>query len=160
MGLDSRGDRRHRIVVSLGLLVRETRENTNAIQSQTYPSLTAELNDLRTGLYDSSMTGPYLTYLNQGVDALSEVDHFKIIISTEAKWGITENAFYARERDILGVEEWLRFESAICRNFQLDKQLWDSDELLAIRKNIGYHITDSITPLFREFVEAQCVFEG
>lgn len=146
------------IVVTLIFLVVETRENTNAIQVQTYQSLTAELNELRRATVTSEMMPIQIKIMESGYDSLTVLEWGKQMFWAEAKWGIYESAFYARERGILGDNEWLRFESAICRNLQGDHPLWYPDQggpefsLDMPDRNI----VSNITPVFREYVESLC----
>lgn len=142
------------VVVTLAFLVIETRENTNAIQAQTYQTLTAELNQHRRESAESEMTEIYRKYESDGLETFTHSERHRIMMNTEGKWGVYESAFYAQQRDVLGDDEWLRFASAICRNYNFDKPLW-------VSQNQGPSIAiggiaENVTPKFRKYVENNC----
>ena len=146
------------IVITLVFLVLETRANTNAIQVQTYQSLTAELNALRFEKTKTYNIGAYLAYTKGSFKELTDQQKYRLIIVTEAIWGIYESAFYANERGVLGEDEWGRFEAAICRNYAVDKMLWypelagpSSLDVTAING-----IARNVTPKFKQYVESFC----
>lgn len=146
------------VLVTLIFLVLETRENTNAIQAQTYQSLTAELNEHRRSTISPEIVEIRLKYIDSGLGSLSENKRYKLMVLSEAKWGIYESAYYARERGILGEAEWFRFDNAICRNLKLDRTLWYPEEVgINILNNFpGVGIATNITPMFRDYVENLC----
>ena len=91
-------------------------------------------------------------------ETLSKEEQITYIFLAGAKWGVYESAFYARERGILGENEWGRFGDAICRNLVFDKPFWDSQDLrlaLSVGK-ISYGISSGLTPNFKEYVETLC----
>ena len=146
------------IVITLIFLVLETRANTNAIQVQTYQSLTAELNTVRFENMKTQNMVALFQYTKKPFNELTDHQKYRLIMITEATWGIYESAFYANERNVLGENEWGRFEAAICRNYHVDKTLWypetagpsslDATALNGIARNV--------TPKFREYVESFC----
>ena len=89
------------VVVTLIFLVSETRDNTNAIQAQTYQSLTAALNENRKEAATSEMSVIIRKFSDTGLASLSQDESFRLMMNTEGKWGIYESAFYARERGVL-----------------------------------------------------------
>ena len=146
------------VVVTLIFLVLETRENTNAIQTQTYQSLTSELNIVRRTMATPVMADMMVTLATSGLDALSENEQFIYVMSTGAKWGVYESAFYAHERGVLGESEWLRFMAAICRNYALDHVVWAPEEYgkeLTLG-GISYSMATGLTPEFTQYTEASC----
>jgi hypothetical protein len=138
------------VVVTLIFLVLATRENTNAIQAQTYQALTSDLNALRFTSATSEMSDIFVRLAAEGVDALSDTDRMRLQFSAEAKWGVYENAFFSRNRGVLGEDEWSRFESAICRNLVIDKWLWESNDTQ------WGSLSRNLTPIFRDYVESLC----
>jgi len=139
------------VVVTLVFLVLATRENTNAIQAQTYQALTSELNTIRLAYTTSSVADSYVLLSTQGIQALSDGDRSRMQFVAEAKWGVYESAFFSRNRRVLGEVEWARFESAICRNFAVDKSMWEPEDTQ------WGSLSHNITPTFREYVERTCL---
>lgn len=146
------------VVATLVFLVVETRENTNAIQAQTYQLLTAELNEGRRIAVSPDVAVITQKIRDSGLDSLSELEWNKAMILKEATWGVYESAYYAEERGILGIDEWLRFENAICRNFRLDFLFWYPDKggPAHATEIEGYNLASNVTPRFRQYVETLC----
>ena len=138
------------VVVTLVFLVLATRENTNAIQAQTYQALTSELNTIRLAYSTSDVPESYAVLSTQGIQALSEAARLRMQFVAEAKWGVYESAFFSRSRGVLGEDEWIRFEGAICRNLVIDEAMWEPEDTQ------WGSLADNITPMFREFVESEC----
>ena len=137
------------VIVTLLFLVFETRENTNAIQAQTYQSLTSELNEIRRTSISADMADIREKLQSSGLDSLSGTERFRYISNRQALWGVYESSFYARERDILGDLEWERFGDAICRNYSSDSEFWTRSER-------GGSISGTITETFLEYIESSC----
>ena len=146
------------VVVTLIFLALETRENTNAIQAQTYQALTSELNTVRRTMGEPEYFRIFIKLIKLEYESLSEEEQITYIFLAGAKWGVYESAFYARERGILGENEWGRFSDAICRNLVFDKPFWDSQDqqlVLSVGK-ISYGISSGLTPNFKNYVETLC----
>lgn len=139
------------VVVTLIFLVLATRENTNAIQAQTYQALTSELNAIRLAYSTSDVPDSYVLLSTQGAQALSDAARARMQFVAEAKWGVYESAFFSRNRGVLGEDEWIRFESAICRNLTIDEPMWKPEDWQ------WGSLADNVTPMFREFVERTCL---
>ncbi len=146
------------VVVTLGFLVLETRENTNAIQAQTYQSLTSELNIVRRTMALPEVVDMTFKLASSGFGAFSEIDRYKYVVYTGAKWGVYESAYYAHERGVLGESEWIRFEDAICRNYKLDHVVWHpekyGEELMLA--GVNYSMSNGLTPEFSRYTEETC----
>ena len=146
------------VVVTLIFLVLETRENTNAIQAQTYQSLTSELNIVRRNMAKPVMADMMVRLATSGLEEISESEQFIYVMSTGAKWGVYESAFYAHERGILGESEWTRFLDAICRNYALDHVVWAPEKYgkeLTLG-GINYSMSTGLTPEFSQYTEESC----
>ena len=107
------------VIVTLVFLVLEMRSNTDAIRAQTYTELMTQINDWRA----LTVTDPTLSELTDKRDAdgwegLSSVEERRVWYRSIVLWGIYESAFYARERGVLGEDEWQRFEITMCRRFR------------------------------------------
>lgn len=146
------------IVITLIFLVLETRANTNAIQAQTYQALTSELNALRRENTKSQNIEAYLSYTQSSLSEITDEQKLRLIFMTEATWGIYESAFYAKERGVLGDDEWLRFSAAICRNYAIDRGIWYPEQsgASALDKTAANGIARNVTPKFKTFVETSC----
>ena len=134
------------VIVSLFLLVQETRDNTDALQAQTYQSLTSELNFMRRTEIETDIIEIREKVTAEGLDSISIGERRKVTSFEQGIWGILESAYYARERGILGDLEWERFYRAICGNWR--NPIWNPDQ--------GPTIARNITPVFREYVESTC----
>ncbi len=146
------------VVATLVFLALETRENTNAIQAQTYQALTSELNTVRRTMAEPENFEVFMKLIKFEYETLSKEEQISYIFLAGAKWGVYESAFYARERGILGENEWGRFGDAICRNLIVDKPFWDPQDqrlVLPVGK-ISYGISSGLTPNFKKYVETLC----
>lgn len=139
------------VVVTLVFLIYETRENTNAIQAQTYQSLTAELNRTRETAILSDLNSLQMRRSTEGVGSLTPSEIRKVRFLAQSVWGVYESAYYAQIRGILGEQEWSRFSIAICRNYVGDADIW-----IATEDNQQNGISSNITPVFRSYVEDSC----
>jgi len=141
------------IVVTLGFLTFEMRENTNAIQAQTYLQLQSELNEYRMMYADSKVLKSLLKAQEElrssGIDRLSEDAYYQLFTDNTILWGIYESAYFANERGVLGKREWSRFEVAICRLLERDGPLWSQP---------GHNMPTSkmLTQYFVDYVEGTC----
>ena len=143
------------IVVTLGFLAFETRDNTNAIQAQTYQQLQNELNAYRAIYADSNsnLSKALIDAQNEldssGMQGLSEDAYWILFNDSTILWGIYESAYFADKRGVLGEQEWSRFESAICRKFDRDGPLWNVEGRFL-------STSDNLTKFFVDYVEATC----
>ena len=140
------------VVVTLLLVVASMRENTNALQANTYQELMRDLNDFRAAARDSG--------LSLSAEGFSEVLATGELEQRERLgylmleiWGVFEAAFFARERGVLGDNEWVRFDRMICfeRSWADDYKYWDSAPFGAVLP-----LTDVLTPYFVNYVDNQC----
>jgi len=143
------------IVVTLGFLAYETRDNTNAIQAQTYQLLQSELNEYRAIYTDSNLTKALTNALNElqsgSIESLSEDDYWILFVDSTILWGIYESAYFANERGVLGDREWSRFENAICRRFERDGPLWSQ-----AGQYLPISTSKQLTQDFVDYVERNC----
>ena len=105
------------VLITLGFLVFQMRENTNALQAQTYQALTQELNDWRTHWSDTERLILAQKHGQEGWQNLTRVEQRQIRMRSLIQWSIYESAYYANQRGVLGEREWTRFDRAICRLF-------------------------------------------
>jgi hypothetical protein len=141
------------IIVTLGFLTFEMRENTNAIQAQTYQELQSELNAYRAMYADPEVLKAFLKAQEElrsnGIDQLSKDAYYQLFTDSTILWGIYESAYFANERGVLGDREWRRFESAMCRQLDRDGPLWSQE---------GHNVPTSelLTQDLVKYVERTC----
>ena len=136
------------VVLTLGYLAVEMRNNTNAIQAQTYQSMMAELNNYRRGLWNPEMAEVMTKWRIGGWESLTDVEkNLRWSIST-TRWGIYESAYFANERGVLGSREWIRFEVGTCRAYDVEREIWVTEEFAPM--------SELLTPEFVEYIEESC----
>ena len=140
------------VVITLLLVVASMRANTNALQANTYHELMRDVNSYRASARDSglSMTeeGIAEIFATGQPDQLQRFGYLTIQL-----WGIYEAAFFARERGILGDNEWIRFERMICleRADGVKYGYWNSE-----RFGLNVPLKDTLTPHFAAYVDDLC----
>lgn len=138
------------VVISVFFIVFELRSNTNAIQAQTYQAITTELNDWREfGLLDPRAAARFSQADLDGA-SLEEIQIWRtrrLIL-----WANYESAYFARQRGILGDEEWTRFEMAICRAYGTDSFTWS----FSTGNWNPTPFSELLTPNFVDFVLNEC----
>lgn len=145
------------VVITLIFLVLETKDNTRAIQAQTYLALTSEVNRVRETLLDSRVSGIFAEAVaSQKVpesigDALIYRQIFEEVFSTY------ESAYFARSKGVLDDAEWGRFQRAICRNMSNAAPIWGPNESELV---FGQGIRGVLTEPFAEYVERECAWES
>ncbi len=142
------------VVVTLGFLVFQMRENTNALQAQTFQALMQELNEWRTQGNDPERLILGQKHRQEGWQNLTRVEQRLIRMPSVILWSIYESAYYANERGVLGEREWIRFDVGICRllggRVQDDQQdgLWEPEGFTPM--------AELLTPDFVDYIESSC----
>lgn len=102
------------IVVTLIVLIVETRENTRATYSASYDQLAAEMVDWRLALAeDPKLRSDYLAYIGTE-DEPADYSSAGGSMAAEALVLIYERAYFARTYGALGDSEWDRYRGSIC----------------------------------------------
>ena len=141
------------VVITLGFLTFQMRENTNAVQAQTYQALMRELNDWRTQLSEERLILEQ-KHTQEGWQNLTIVEQRQIRVRSLILWSIYESAYYANERGVLGEREWIRFDVAICRLFEgrarevPQEDLWEPEGVTPM--------AELLTPDFVDYIESSC----
>ena len=139
------------VIITLVFVVIGMKENTNAIQAQTFQELMRDVNNWRLSIRDVESDQTMSMLRLEGFDSLPKSEQDLVRMIYLELWGIYEAAFFANERGVLGADEWSRFEKVICieRRGQLE-DVWDQrhEELLSFK--------EILTPLFGEYVEENC----
>jgi hypothetical protein len=87
---------------------------------------------------------------DNGRSSLTNEERYRVLTAIHGIWQVYESAYYAKQRNVLGDEEWTRFERGICRNLNSDFEIWN------FPPGVTGSITENITPAFREYTENLC----
>jgi hypothetical protein len=139
------------VVVTLAILIAGMRENTNAIQAQTFQELMRDINRWRASIRELEEREILFDIEESGLTALSTGEVAMVRIVYLELWGIYESAYYANERGVLGPEEWTRFEYSICRERMSVSAVFFDQQLRGLPS-----YSDSLTPAFSSYVEENC----
>jgi hypothetical protein len=141
------------IIVTLAFLVIEMRANTAAIQDQTYQELTQQLNNYRTNVMESDYPHILDKLLTEGWENLDRVERLKIMMLRHNLYAIYEMAFYSRKRDVIGADEWTRFEKSVCNAYQsdVDRGVWGNSF-----ESGGIELLENLTPEFGQYILDTC----
>ena len=139
------------VIVTLIILVAGMKENTNALQAQTFQELMRDVNNWRSSIRQVESDQTLSKMRLEGFDSLPKSEQDLVRMIYLELWGIYEAAFFANERGVLGADEWSRFEKVICAERRGDlEHIWDTDYegLLTFR--------EILTPMFVEYIDNQC----
>ncbi len=139
------------VVLTIVFLAAQTMENTNAIQAQTFQELMRDVNDWRMSLAYGNGPPALGAALDkrrtEGWESLGE-DQKLVIRGREVMlWGIYESSYFANQRGVLGDDEWIRFESAMCQRYSRPDFDWDWPEA---------RMRVVLTPKFVEYIADAC----
>ena len=137
------------VVITLGFLTLQMRENTNAVQAQTYQALMQELNDWRTQGNDTERLILAQRHRQEGWQNLTRVEQRQIRMRSLIQWSIYESAYFANERGVLGEREWIRFAVGICRRRMALADFWDPGGGIT-------PMSELLTPDFVDYIESSC----
>lgn len=139
------------VIVTLIFLIFGMKENTNALQAQTYQELMRDVNNWRSSIREKERDQTLSKFRLDGFDSLPKGEQDLVRIIFLELWGIYEAAYFANERGVLGADEWARFENVICKEHRGQSAIfWDGEYegLLAFRQ--------ILTSMFVMYVENQC----
>jgi len=140
------------VVITLVFLVLETRENTRAVQAQSYLALTSELNRVRENLFDAEIAGLFADAIRDQSIPDSPADALVVRQIFESVFAIYESAYYAKRKGVLDESEWSRFDQAICRNMRNSAMYWGPNESAVLGQGIRGVLTES----FANYAENKC----
>ena len=105
------------VVVTLIFLIIGIQENTSVTRASVYASSLDSLNEFEsTILTDPELSRIYVAYLNNTGDLDSgDADRLNLIVAILFR--IYEKAYYSEQYELMGEEEWGRFERLICVNY-------------------------------------------
>ena len=136
------------LIITLAFLAVEMNANTNAIRAQTYQTLMQQLNDFRIFVSDPEIVAANEKLRTDGWVSLSAEEKQKVRQPVLINWGIYESAFFAYKRNVLGDEEWVRFEVGICRRYSVHQDVWNAEGVTSMN--------ELLTPIFVEYVIDRC----
>ena len=136
------------IVFTLAFLAIQMRENTNAIQAQTYQVLMQELNGYREFIADPTVASIMVKVSDNGWQSLTEEERIIRAAVTNIRFGIYESAYYANERGVLGTSEWDRFKVAICRGVET--------EAAVLGREGRTPMSELLTDEFMKYIDDNC----
>ena len=137
------------VIVTIGFLAVQLKDNTNALQAQMYQELMRDLNDWRVMVNDPVQSKVQVKHRAEGWDSLSSEEKSQRRMPTMTLFGIYESAYFANQRGVLGTGEWARFQSAICRQFSSSADLWNAEGMTPMR--------ELLTPDFADYIERTCI---
>lgn len=134
------------VVVTLAFLIVGIRENTAITRVSVYGDLTQEfiqLDVLR--MQDAGLARVVEAFFEETTEALDESERLTLDMYVQVIFRNYERAYFSQEYDIIGDEEWSRFEFVICANSRRARLM-------------GYEPTEAeiLTNSFREYIKASC----
>ncbi len=137
------------VIAGLAFVGVEMKNNTNAVQAQTYQDLMQQLNDYRAlALMNPEPAELREKWNEQGWQGLLPTERTRLRTPSTIRWGIYEAAYYANERGVLGDREWERFRVGICRSVESQSRFWDP--------GLVPPMTELLTPDFVGYIESSC----
>ena len=134
------------VLVTLLFLIVEVRENSAVIRASAYGQTTDMLNDWRLlGASDPELTALFREYFNGRMSTLNEVEVQQMYFFLATLWGTYENAYFARQYDILGSEEWSRILVQACEQYRV-----------AEPQNIWNGLSNLLSTEFHRYIPTEC----
>jgi hypothetical protein len=135
------------VVITLIFLLAGIRENTAAVQASMFDRNIDSLNEIRKTVYsDSEVARLWQAYRNGDIDSLDEINQIQAVHLASAVLTIYEKAYYANENNLIGPDEWERFEFQICN------QLGRIESSASLKEMME----GALTPKFRSYVQGLC----
>ena len=129
------------VLVTLIVLVIEVRSNTDAIKTDTYDRLVAEVIDWNTTIATDNEVGDAMRVFNfEGSDSANESQRYIIQRFIRSLWMIYERAFLQWEEGNMSDAQFVRFRTPICRGLPE-----------AIGLNLDIALRRQTSPSFSEF---------
>ena len=135
------------VVVTLIFLVTGLRENAAITRASMYDSSIDSINQFR-GLIVSDVEAARLwqAHIDGEVDSLEGLDGLRARQLVSLVFGIYEKDYFMRKNEVIGEEEWERFEFQICRQFER------AQNSITLEENLGL----TMTPTFLDYIDEQC----
>jgi hypothetical protein len=105
------------VVVTLLFLIVGIRENTAVTRVSIYGDLVQEITQMESGrIYDPEAARVLSTFYEETTSTLDASERRTLDAYVGVLFRIYERAYFSREYDIIGDEEWSRLEFIICAN--------------------------------------------
>ena len=85
----------------------------------------------------------------EGIRSLDEAELHQYMTRRISLWSDFENAYFERQRGVLGDTDWSRFYVQICKHYLLEFEVWEG---ITYREGVS----SSLTPEFRLYTENSC----
>ena len=109
------------VVATLVFLVFEIRQNSDLVRTSMFESQTNALILWRQSLAENQQNRElYFRFETSGVEPLTEQEKDHLLLILNSLWSTYEQAYLANARELLGAEEWQRFEPTTTS----DKKWW------------------------------------
>jgi len=106
------------VIAGLIFLGIEIRQNTNIAKASAYREIIQDIAAWRElTITDPNISQLFMTYRNDGIEALEGTDRGRIGGLINNVMGIYESAYFSRGYGIIGDEEWDRFQSGACIHY-------------------------------------------
>jgi hypothetical protein len=135
------------VLVTLVFLYIEVRENSAVIRASSYTQSTAMINEWRyQGANNPELTRLFRAFMNGETNTFNEIEAQQFSFFIGALWGVYESSYYSKGYGILGEQEWRRFETQACLQYQkgLPQGFWP-------------HMRSLVSEEFYTYVETHCV---
>jgi len=128
------------IVLTIGFLVFELKQNTNEIQAATHQEMINQLNNWRMTLAGNPELSDNFETLWQGGDwdEIPKEQRTRLNYFMNPLWGMYENAYFGRQRGIIGDSEWSRWEKVVCQLHHMDQGMWRRRTRILSDEFLGY----------------------
>ena len=134
------------VVVTLVFLIVGIRENTAITRVSVYGDLMQEINQLNSRRIDDPEVARALdSFYLETTETLEYSERRTVAAYVQVMFRTYERAYFSRRYDIIGDEEWSRFEFLICANSRRARLM--GEELTEVE-----YLTNS----FREYMKASC----
>ena len=134
------------VLMTLVFLYVEVRENSAVIRASSYSQSTEMINEWRyQGANNPKLTRLFRMFQNGEADKFNEIEAQQFNFYIGALWGVYESSYYAKRYGILGEQEWGRFETQACLQYQkgLPQGFWP-------------YMRNLVSEEFHTYIESHC----
>jgi len=134
------------VLVSVVFLVFEVRDNSALTKAESYSASVVALNEWRLQLAaDEDLSRLFVEFRKSGVQGMDEVEVQRFDFLFGSLWSIYESAYFAREYETLGQNEWERHRGVMCRMYDL-----------SVHHEFWSIMQAKLSPIFAEQVAIEC----
>ena len=140
------------VLVTLIVLVVSVRENTETIRTTSYAGNVDSLLEMEAAVIsDPELSRIYYLWVNGDTEQLERADLYRLVIMQTGMFRIYEKAYFMNQRQLLGVEEWERFENSLCGGYT---DVQNNDTEFGVM--YGDFDTLPLTSEFKDFTSETC----